>query len=182
MPFPSRPPLPPDVDPELWFDTEQCGRHYLLDGNPHTSPGRMYAYCAERGIRTRVSKGEISDCSAQTRYFVRGFLSGNEPAPPESDSPTEPAALAWNDVVARFRDTGYWNVDANAVAAGDVDTDRSEETDADPDGGTDTEAGEVPQWIQSWLREQATAQVAAGLPSDRGRRGAVRDCQVPGGA
>lgn len=161
MSSPSRPPLPPDVDPELWFDTEQCGRHYLLDGNPHTFPGRMYAYCAERGIRTRVSKGEISDCSAQTRYFVRGFLSGNEPAPPESDSPTAPAPLAWSDAVARFRDTGYWNdVDANADAPGAVDTDRSEETDPDPDGGTAAEAGEVPQWSQSWLREQATARVA----------------------
>ncbi|WFE36208.1 hypothetical protein [Micromonospora sp. WMMD975] len=81
---PARPPLPPDVDPHLWFDTERCGRHYLLDGNPHTFAGRMLAYCAERGIRTAVSRGEIGACSEQTRYFVRGFLSGNEPAPPES--------------------------------------------------------------------------------------------------
>ncbi|WP_025619305.1 hypothetical protein [Salinispora cortesiana] len=161
MPFPARPPLPPDVDPELWFDTEHCGRHYLLDGNPHTFPGRMYAYCAERGIRTRVSKGEISDCSTQARYFVRGYLSGSEPAPPESDRPTESAALAWSDAVARFRDTGCWvGVDESADAAADVDTDRSEETGADPDGGTDAEAGEIPQWLQSWLREQATARVA----------------------
>ncbi|WP_019030845.1 hypothetical protein [Salinispora arenicola] len=154
---PAHPPLPPDVDPDLWFDTEQCGRHYLVDGNPHTFPGRMDAYCAERGIRTRVSKGEISDCSEQTRYFVRGFLSGNEPAPPQSDS--EPGSSAWSDAVVRFRDTGYWvDVDANADVAGDHGTDRSEATDADPAGGgvADAEAGE----LQTWVREWETARVA----------------------
>ncbi|ROP28285.1 hypothetical protein EDD30_1026 [Couchioplanes caeruleus] len=165
MTFPARPPLPPDVDPGLWFDTEQCGRHYLVDGNAHTFPGRMLAYCAERGIRTRVSKGEIGDCSEQTRYFVRGFLSGNEPAPPESDSGTEAAFLAWSDTAVRFRDTGYWgdvDVDANADAAGDVGTDRSEDTDADTDGGgvTDAEAEAFAHLSQTSMREQETVRVA----------------------
>ncbi|GAA0490456.1 hypothetical protein Ade02nite_23930 [Paractinoplanes deccanensis] len=50
-------PCRPMSIPFLWFDTERCGRHYPLDGNPHTFPGRMLAYCAERGIRTRVSTG-----------------------------------------------------------------------------------------------------------------------------
>ncbi|HLL68773.1 MAG TPA: hypothetical protein VK453_24110 [Micromonosporaceae bacterium] len=164
MTFPTRPPVPPDVDPDLWFDTEHCGRHYLLDGNSHTFRGRMLAYCAERGIHTRVSKGEISDCSEQTRYFVRGFLSGNEPAPPESDSGIDPAYLAWSDAAARFRDTGYWHPDpdpdaADAEAPGDID---AEDTDADSDGGgvTDAPAEELPEILETMIREQATVRVA----------------------
>ncbi|MFF5084026.1 hypothetical protein ACFY36_43825 [Actinoplanes sp. NPDC000266] len=137
MTFPARPPLPPDVDPDLWFDTEGCGRHYLLDGNPHTFPGRMNAYCAERGIRTRVSKAEIVDCSEQTRYFVRGFLSGNEPAPPEPGDGTEPANSGWSNAAARFRATGKW------LDAGD---------DAGDDG--------APDWLRDMVREQETARVA----------------------
>jgi hypothetical protein len=163
MIFPARPPLPPDVDPDLWFDTLKCGRHYLLDGNAHTFPGRMLAYCAERGIRTRVSKGEIGDCSEQTRYFVRGFLSGNEPVPPESDDGTEPAHLAWSDAVARFRDTGNWpDVDASGDASGDIDTDPSKDTDADCDGGgvTDAETEEFAHRLQTSMREQQTVRVA----------------------
>ncbi|MEU8283955.1 hypothetical protein AB0C01_06405 [Micromonospora sp. NPDC048905] len=143
----ARPPLPPDVDPHLWFDTEQCGRHYLLDGNPHTGAGRMDAYCAERGIRTRVSKGEIGDCSEQTRYFVRGFLSGSELAPPESRDGTDAAYLAWREAAARFRDTGSW-VDVDA--AGDIATAPAEET----------EAEELPDELRALVREEATVRVA----------------------
>jgi hypothetical protein len=162
MVFPAHPPLPPDVDPDLWFDT-QCGRHYLLDGNAHTFPGRMLAYCAERGIRTRVSKGEIGDCSEQSRYFVRGFLSGNEPAPPDSNDGIEPAYLAWSDAAARFRDTGYWlDVGASGDASGDVDTDASEGTDADCDGGgdTDAEGEDLAHRLLASMREQQTVRVA----------------------
>ncbi|MEU8296233.1 hypothetical protein AB0C04_02950 [Micromonospora sp. NPDC048909] len=163
MAFPSRPPLPPDVDPDLWFDTEKCGRHYLLDGNAHTFPGRMLAYCAERGIRTRVAKGEIGVCSEQAQYFVRGFLSGNEPAPPASDSDTDLAYLAWSEAAARFRDTGHWlDVDAHADASGDTDTDSSEGTAADFDGGgvPDAKAEEFAPRLRALMREQETARVA----------------------
>lgn len=159
MSLPARPPLPPDVDPNLWFDTERCGRHYLLDGNPHTFAGRMFAYCAERGIRTQVSKGEIGDCSEQTRYFVRGFLSGNELPPPVSGGGTEPAHLAWREAAAHFRNTGYW---LDVDAAGDIDTAPPEDTEANTDGGvvTEAEAEELPTELQALIREQATVRVA----------------------
>ncbi|MEU1396045.1 hypothetical protein ABZ403_08260 [Micromonospora zamorensis] len=159
MSSPARPPLPPDVDPQLWFDTAQCGRHYLLDGNPHTSAGRMLAYCAELGIRTRVSKGEIGVCSEQTRYFVRGFLSGNELAPPESGDGAEAAYLAWREAAARFRDSGSW-IDIDA--AGDIATAPAEDTEADTDGGVVIGAGaeELPDELRALVREQATVRVA----------------------
>lgn len=97
--------LPADVDPALWFESAPCGRHYLVEGNPHTFPGRMYAYCVQEGIYTRVSKRDIEMCSRETEYFVRGYLSGAEPDPPlTDDSPT----IRWQKSIELFRETGFW--------------------------------------------------------------------------
>ncbi|XVU21624.1 hypothetical protein ACQPZJ_30680 [Actinoplanes sp. CA-054009] len=171
MTFPAHPPLPPDVDPDLWFDTETCGRHYLLDGNPHTSPGRMYAYCAERGIRTRVSKAEIGACSEQTRYFIRGFLSGSEPPPPES-GPDETS-------LGSDAETGHSPTSDDAAA--------TEET------GADSDDGDAPEWLRTMLRERETARVALVVDMPTGdagravevattlaRRVGRRACDAPG--
>lgn len=73
----------------------------------------MRAYCAERGVYTRVSLGEIELCSEQALYFIRGFLSGNEPPPPrtaEGDDVAmdDPRYSTWQAAVDRFHDTGYW--------------------------------------------------------------------------
>jgi hypothetical protein len=107
------PPLPADVDPALWYDSESCGRHYLLVGNPHTSRGQMNAYCAKEDVYLRVALGEIELCSEQALYFIRGFLSGNEPPPPlgDADEPMladDPRYLAWRAAVDRFHEFGYW--------------------------------------------------------------------------
>jgi hypothetical protein len=105
--------LPADIDPDLWFDSVRCGRHYLVEGNPHTFRGRMWAYCVEKEIYTRVSKNEIQRCSREAEYFVRGYLSGNEPDPPlmedkdlldENDSRMN----RWRQAVELFRETGNW--------------------------------------------------------------------------
>lgn len=106
-------PLPSDVDPALWFETESCGRHYLVDGNAHTFPGRMWAFCAKNDIYTRVDRSEIGQCSLAAAYFIRGYLSGNEPEPPRSGtvtcSPTTSRGCVrgggrWSSFVS----TGYW--------------------------------------------------------------------------
>lgn len=107
------PELPSDVDPALWFDSMPCGRHYFVDGNPHTFRGRMWAYCPAKGIYTRVSKGELEHCSREAEYFMRGYLSGNEPGPPISEDedllPEEdPRMIRWRIAVELFRETGYW--------------------------------------------------------------------------
>jgi hypothetical protein len=106
---------PADLDRALWFEPGCCGagRHYL-HYNPHTFPGRMGAYCEARDRTFSVSLAEIERCSDEARYWVRGFLSGNEPPPP-----LEPDALAiddlgdprmdeWRAAVARFRESGTW--------------------------------------------------------------------------
>jgi hypothetical protein len=108
------PPLPADVDARLWFLMAGCeGRHYLVDGNPHTFHGRMYFYCPPQNVYTRVSKSEIAECSDETKYFIRGFLSGNEPPPPRDDDQDllddgDPRFGQWRKAVDVFRDTGYW--------------------------------------------------------------------------
>jgi hypothetical protein len=105
---PRRPSLPEDVDPRLWFEMLGCeGRHYLVDGNPHTFRGRMFFYCPRDDHYTRVSKTAITECSDETRYFIRGFLSGNEPPPPPDDLGS-PESVAWRRAVEEFRRTGYW--------------------------------------------------------------------------
>jgi hypothetical protein len=78
-------PLPDFVDEALWITTEHGGpekRYYLLRSNPHTFLGRMNAFDPEAGEGFCISKHEIVTMSPEARYFVDGFLIGNEPAPP----------------------------------------------------------------------------------------------------
>ncbi|MEU8819017.1 hypothetical protein [Actinoplanes sp. NPDC048796] len=204
MTFPEHPPLPPDVDPDLWFDTERCGRHYLLDGNPHTFPGRMDAYCPEQGIRTRVSKAEIRDCSEQTRYFVRGFLSGSEPPPPKSAASTDPAYLSWSNAASRFRETGLWR-DSDAATNAEPATEPDAETSPSSGAATgpqlsagsgadaDDELEELPEGLLVAIGEQETVRVAlvVDMPDSDARRAVEvatklaervgrRTCDTPG--
>jgi hypothetical protein len=48
--------------------------------------------------------------SEEARYFVAGFLAGNEPGyPADADGETDEADLAaWRAATARFRRTGSW--------------------------------------------------------------------------
>jgi len=106
---------PRDLDRALWFEPGCCddGRHFL-HYNPHTFPGRMGAYCDAHDRTFAVSKSEIERCSAEAVYWVRGFLSGNEPAPPldadgyEIDDLDDPRWQRWRDAVEEFRHSGAW--------------------------------------------------------------------------
>ena len=103
--------LPADVDPELWFE---CRHHpgkrdYLLSTPWHTFPGRMHAWCAERQVSFRVSLIEMPpDLPAATRYWVRGFLTGNLPRQPNLDDWDDPVMVAWQIKARDFLATGYW--------------------------------------------------------------------------
>src|SRR5262245_44519654 len=73
------------IDEKLWF-TMRCSapdkKYFLLVTNPHTFIGRMYAWDADLEQGFCVSKHEIAAWSAEVDYFIKGFLSGNEPRPP----------------------------------------------------------------------------------------------------
>ena len=104
----------PELDPDLWFTTENCEvRHYLL-GNPHTFRGRLSAWCPSKRRSFCVSKSEIKDCSRETSYFLKGFLSGQESRAPLDDDgdllpPDDPEYQAWARATELFHQTGSWN-------------------------------------------------------------------------
>lgn len=67
-----------EYDDNLWFYHNGCeDKHYLL-GNPHTHIGRMYAWCPNKKIALCVSEHEMGDMSIESKYWIKGFLSGNE--------------------------------------------------------------------------------------------------------
>ena len=103
-----------EFDPNLWIKLDHCnGEHYLI-GNCHTFPGRMNAYCKKKETTFCVSLAEISDMSEQSRYWINGFLCGNEPEPPEEleNEPPENYFNSeryrnWLSQTENFRTTGY---------------------------------------------------------------------------
>ncbi|HWO22668.1 MAG TPA: hypothetical protein VNO30_28105 [Kofleriaceae bacterium] len=104
----------PELDPDLWFVTAHCeGRHYVL-GNGHTFRGRIHAWCPAKQLGFRVSKSDITECSRETAYYVRGLLAGQEPAAPVDDEgdllpPDDPEYRAWVHATKLFGQTGSWN-------------------------------------------------------------------------
>lgn len=99
-----------ELDEELWF-IGSCGKRDLLTGNPHTFRGRISAWCPAERVGYNVSLDEITEMSTASRYFIKGFLAGNEPEPPEPDDQgnEDPEDLtAWRAAVHRFRSTGNW--------------------------------------------------------------------------
>jgi hypothetical protein len=102
-------------DENLWFLMgEHCeGKHFLL-GNAHTFRGRMLAWCPAKERSFFVSKSEIGKCSLETKFWVKGFLAGNEPDAPtdknqDSVTPDTEEYKNWLAAVKLFAETGCWN-------------------------------------------------------------------------
>lgn len=97
------------VDERLWFEAP-CGRRDFIVGNGNTFVGRMSAWCPHDGVGYNVSLGETGAMSGESRYFVAGFLAGNQPGyPTDAEGETDEADLvAWRAATGRFRRTGYW--------------------------------------------------------------------------
>ena len=110
------PELPAYVDPHLWFE-DGGQRLYLVADNPHTFHGRMCAYHPALDLIVMVSKSDVvNNCSEEARYFVLGYLSGNQPDPPrnaEGDwvEDDDPRSEEWRRAVTLFHETGYWNTE-----------------------------------------------------------------------
>lgn len=102
-------------DDRLWFEHLGCeGKHFLI-GNPHTFPGRMFGWCPKKQRTFFVSKEEIGDCSVEAKYWIMGFLSGNQPKPPvneegDVDFKSE-QYLAWVKKIGDFEKSGYWDLE-----------------------------------------------------------------------
>jgi len=100
---------PPPVDERLWFEAP-CGRRDFIVGNGHTFVGRLAAWCPHDEVGYNVSLCEMGAMSEESRYFVAGFLAGNEPGyPTDEDGENDEADLiAWQSAIHRFRRTGSW--------------------------------------------------------------------------
>jgi hypothetical protein len=100
-----------EPDPPLWFEAP-CGGRDLLAGNGGTFHGRMSAWCPDKQVSYNVSLAEMGQMSQEARYWVTGFLAGNQPGPPpppDFDADTDPGDLiAWRAATGRFHRTGLW--------------------------------------------------------------------------
>lgn len=105
----------PNVDAALWFEAGHCqGRHYILVSNPHTFVGRFAAWCPTKKVGFCASKSEITACSREAEYFLKGLLCGQEPGAPVNDQddllpPTDPEVQAWAQATELLQATGFWN-------------------------------------------------------------------------
>ncbi|HET7018063.1 MAG TPA: arginase family protein [Streptosporangiaceae bacterium] len=101
--------VPVPADERLWFEAACGGRDFIV-GNGHTFPGRLAAWCPHDRVGYSVSLAEMGVMPMETRYFVAGFLAGNEPEHPadEQGDSDEADIRAWQSALRRFRRTGSW--------------------------------------------------------------------------
>ena len=102
-------------DDDLWFTHKGCeGNHYLI-GNPHTHPGRMWAWCPKKQGTIFVSKAEMDEISDKAKTWIHGFLMGNQPAPPTGkDGFTDFRSQeykTWTKAAELFTQTGSWSTE-----------------------------------------------------------------------
>lgn len=97
---------------ELWVTSHNGGRG-ILHGNPHTFPGRFSVLWESTGDTHATSLSDLADMSAQSRAWLAGFLSGNEPEPFEVLGLDDDAELTdeqyevWRQRLAEFRESGW---------------------------------------------------------------------------
>ena len=102
------------MDRRLWFTMEPgCkGKHYLISSS-HTYPGRFTAWCPLKKRMANCSFSDVRSTSTEAKYWLKGFLAGNEPPPPreETGQVSDSASRefkAWERAARRFQKTGSW--------------------------------------------------------------------------
>ena len=103
-----------NIDEKLWFylKGDDCTEKHYIIGNPHTFHGRIMGYCPKQKKSFYFSITEIERMSVETQYWIKGFLSGNEPeAPIDEDGDTIFEGEEydfWAESIKVFHKTGYW--------------------------------------------------------------------------
>ena len=77
-------PLPDWADERLIVRLNRSDELYVIDGNAHTYRGRVELYNLAEGFGIAVFPREIVAITDYARGWLEGFLSGNEPALPDS--------------------------------------------------------------------------------------------------
>jgi hypothetical protein len=101
-------PTKPRIDRRLWFTMEPgCnGKHYLICAS-HTFPGRFTAWCPLKKRMANCSFSDVRSASTEARYWLKGFLAGNEPPPPAAKVGSR-ELKTWERAARRFQKTGSW--------------------------------------------------------------------------
>ena len=73
----------------------------------------MLAWCPTKQSSFFISLSEINECSAEARYWIEGYLHGNEPEPPidkdgDVDFDSEDYR-SWLKQCEAFRSDGRWS-------------------------------------------------------------------------
>lgn len=103
----------PTYDPKLWFTVKyNCpGKHYII-GNPHTFKGRITGYCPTDNKYFNFSISDVTGMSVESKFWLKGYLAGNEPDPPlEEDDDVAYASEEheiWLKEIELFHKTGSW--------------------------------------------------------------------------
>jgi hypothetical protein len=96
---------------ELWVIAHN-GERGILEGNPHTHPGRFSVRWESTGLTHPTSLSDLADMSAEASVWLRGFMSGNEPdvydvlGLDDGVEPTDGQYEVWRRQLADFRQTG----------------------------------------------------------------------------
>ena len=107
--------LPDDIDQNLWFTcVKKCqGKKHYFYGNPHTFTGRISAWCPHKEASFFVSLSEVEDMSEASKWWIKGFLCGNEPSPPLDENQdidfNSKEYKDWLNKCKDFRENGVWS-------------------------------------------------------------------------
>lgn len=95
------------------LDVVVDGHLGYIEGNAHTSPGRIHIYFPHLGHDLTRSVSDIDSMSDTARTWITGFLTGCEPSVYEylgiegsGLEPTDAEYDRWRDFTARFRQAG----------------------------------------------------------------------------
>ena len=102
----------PKYNTDLWFEHKGCtGKHFIL-GNPHTFIGRIYAWCPVKQTAFCVSRTEIGKLSNEAEYWIKGYLTGQQPVPPTNENDEidyqSKEFKEWEKKVDIYEKTGDW--------------------------------------------------------------------------
>lgn len=109
-------------DKKLWFRVDHCESLHFIVGNAHTFRGRIRGWCPKKQRTFLLSKSEISQCSTEAEYWIKGFLRGNEPNPPDGGKEGTGAFgtekfnkwlkkyKEWESATDLFQETSYWSI------------------------------------------------------------------------
>ncbi len=108
--------MPDHVDEKLWVEAGGYKGRLYPSHNPHTFPGRIGAWLAADDVYVTISKNEITECSEEARYWIDGFLVGNEADADEMFGAAmlhdalddDPRWERWRGALAQFRRSGVW--------------------------------------------------------------------------